>query len=253
VVAGRRQEDLAGERAVARLHQLDRPPGPLPEPVGQAGEEGQVEVLDDHHRGVAGVGQAGEDLSQRGGAAGGAADDHQGPRRRPLRQGRRWRRGRVGEGLDHPGRAADELGDGRDLVEHVARPGHVARGAQFRGVDRVERPQAHGLVDPPQMGPDRAGHDHDGAGRLGHDPPGGLDSIEDRHDQVHQDQVGPVGPGQLDGLGAVAGEPGDLVVGHRGDGAPERLAGHHQVVDDPDPHAWASPIRSATASRKVRS
>ena len=73
-----------------------------------------------------------------------------------------------------------------------------------------------------------------------------------RHEQVHQDQVGAVGPGQLDRLGAVA-RPARRPRGRAtdDDGPPERLAGQQHVVDDPDPHAWASPIRSATASRNV--
>ena len=82
----------------------------------------------------------------------------------------------------------------------------------------------------------RRGDDEDRAGRLLHDLPRGLDAVQPRHDEVHEDRVGPVRGRLPHGLVAVLGNPGDGVARHRKDEPPEDLSGERQVVDDGDPH-----------------
>lgn len=112
---------------------------------------------------------------------------------------------------------------------------------------------AHRLQHQREVAIDTSGHQQDRAGGAGHDLPGRLDPVKDRHQQVHKDHVGPVLPRPPHRLGAVLGHPGDAVARLGQHDAAERLAGEQQVVDDGDSHVQASPMRSATARRKVLS
>ena len=94
--------------------------------------------------------------------------------------------------------------------------GELAAGAEGRGIDGVERAVAHGLVDLGDIAGDGGGDDEDGAGGPGHDLAGGLDAIHVGHDQIHQDQVGPIAAVWATASLAVVGHPGDFVAG-RGD------------------------------------
>ena len=95
---------------------------------------------------------------------------------------------------------------------------------------------AHGLEYPVHvlLAIDR--DDDDGARGFGHDPPGGLDAIHDRHDQVHEDQVWLLLGAALHRLGAIAGNPHHLVRRLQGDRPTQRLDGHRHVIDDGDLH-----------------
>ena len=50
----------------------------------------------------------------------------------------------------------------------------------------------HRLQDEREVAGDARGHEQDGAGGLGHDPAGRLHAVHARHDEVHEDGVGPV-------------------------------------------------------------
>ena len=74
-----------------------------------------------------------------------------------------------------------------------------------------------------------------------------------RHDQVHEDRVGPVLGRPPHRLGAVRGCPGHGVARDGLHELAEHRAGQGQVVDDGDTHGETHPrpIRPATASRNV--
>ena len=60
-------------------------------------------------------------------------------------------------------------------------------------VDGVEAAVAHRLVDQVEVARDAGRDQQDRAGAVGHDAARRLDAVHDRHDQVHEDHVGPVG------------------------------------------------------------
>ncbi len=95
---------------------------------------------------------------------------------------------------------------------------------------------AHGLEHPVHvlLAVDR--DNDDGAGRFGHDPPGRLDAIHHRHDQVHENQVGSVLGAFAHGFSAIAGHPDHLVRRLEGQGPAQRLYRHGHIVDDGDLH-----------------
>ena len=101
---------------------------------------------------------------------------------------------------------------------------------------RVERSRPHRLDHQFVMPGNRRGDHEDRAGRLLHDLPRGLDAVQPRHHEVHEDRVGPVRGRHPHGLVPVLGDPGDGVARHRKDEPPEHLAGERQVVDDGNPH-----------------
>ena len=65
-------------------------------------------------------------------------------------------------------------------------------------------------------------------------PPGGLDPVEHRHGDVHQDQVGAELHGQADGLLAVAGLADDVEAGFL-HGPSQALPEQLVVVDQQQP------------------
>ena len=99
--------------------------------------------------------------------------------------------------------AADLVDLGEQRLRCVAKP-VVGEG---RRVDCVERAGAHRLVHAPRVRADAARHDENGAGRLGHDAAGRFDTVELRHDQVHQHDIGRLRDAEVDGLGTVSGHP----------------------------------------------
>ena len=83
-------------------------------------------------------------------------------------------------------------------------------------------------------------HEHARGVRGLHDPPGGLEPVDGRHADVHEDDVGPGATRSVDGLGAILGLADHVEVGlgledHPKAGAHERL-----VVGDQDADAHAS-------------
>jgi hypothetical protein len=184
-----------------------------------------------HHQlgGDLGVGQAGGHLEQhlllaRGELAEGGAGRVRGAVR-PVRQPggvdieeppgdpRRHHRVAAGHRADGPG----QLVQGNVLQHEAAGPG--AQGGEGVLV-QVER-----------------GEDEDPRRAVGgHDPPGGLDAVDARHPDVHQDHVGVQFPGQPDRLGPVAGLAHDVdVVGflqdHPETGPHQRLVIGQQQAD----------------------
>ena len=71
--------------------------------------------------------------------------------------------------------------------------------------------------------------------------PGGLDTVEDRHPDVHEDDVGVVLAGQGDGFGAVRGLAQDLHVGRRLDHNLEAAPYQGLVVGDDDADRHRAP------------
>src|SRR5271157_4971340 len=63
------------------------------------------------------------------------------------------------------------------------------------------------------MPADRGRHHQDGTGRFIHDPPGGLDAIGPRHEQIHEDQIGPISSRHRHGLLTIVGNPRHLLPG----------------------------------------
>ena len=101
-------------------------------------------------------------------------------------------------------RLADQLADHVELAEQRRRAGELAPRAEDRGVHRVERAVAHRLVDLADVPADRGGHHQDRTRPFVHDPPRGLDAVHHRHEQVHEDDVGPLAPRHRHRLLAVA-------------------------------------------------
>ena len=95
-------------------------------------------------------------------------------------------------------------------------------------------PGVHGVAPQGLVAVHRQDHDRE-VRELGVDPPGRLDPVEDRHRDVHHDDVGLELAGQAHGLAAVAGL-GD----HRHAGVLERpadrLAQELVIVGEEDPH-----------------
>jgi hypothetical protein len=112
---------------------------------------------------------------------------------------------------------------------------------------------AHGLEDPVHVLLAIDSDDDNGARGRGHDLPGRLDPVHDRHDQVHEDQVRGYGLAALYGFQAIAGDPHHLVRRLAHDRPAQRFHGQRHIVDDCDLHPCAPPINSATASSRASS
>src|SRR5262249_28585373 len=78
-----------------------------------------------------------------------------------------------------------------------------------------------------------------GTWTLGHDAPGGLDTVHDRHDEIHENHIRPVLGRAAHGLGAIHGHPRHSVAGHADHKPPQHFAGQGQVVDNADAHGHA--------------
>ena len=73
--------------------------------------------------------------------------------------------------------------------------------------------------------------DHDlRRGEVLDDAAGGLDAIDLRHGDIHDDDVGFEGLGQADGVGAIAGLPDDFHVGLLVEDELEALANHRVII-----------------------
>ena len=91
---------------------------------------------------------------------------------------------------------------------------------------------------------------HAGERRIGGDAAGRLDAVESGHANVHQEDVGPVPSGELDGRVTVGGLPDELeVIGVVDEGA-EAGAYEWLVVGDGDPDHDGSPEGRWAATRK---
>jgi len=116
----------------------------------------------------------------------------------------------------------DQLGRGSGLEQEAGRA----------GPERVH----HVVVEV-----ERRQHHHPGGAELRNQPSSGLDPVEYRHPDVHQDQVGPGFQRTRDGLVSI-GRLGDyLDVGLRLEDEPEAAADEGLVVGEQDPdHADAA-------------
>ena len=132
------EQHVAGERLLALFDHANRAAGAIAQPLGQAGGEGDVHVLHHDHRHVPVLRQRKQEIRNRLRSACRSTDDEE--PRRCRRRDRSASSARIG--CD-----ADEFGDRADLFHQSAGPGDLAGRAEHRGVDRVERAVAHGVVD----------------------------------------------------------------------------------------------------------
>jgi len=232
MVVGRGDEDDAGAGGVALLGDLDGQPGAGVEPSGEAGGEIGGDVLDDDGRSGEIAAQAGQHLRDGFRAAGGGADGEEG----------RQRDGRGG-GTDH-GRGA-ELDFGGFVsrfhqqsksIQQRLGAANGAVGREGRCLEGVKAAGAESFIHFAEVRADARGDDKDGARRGGHDAAGGFRAVHDRHEQVHQDDVGQVGGSLADSLGAVDGGPRDAVARRGFDDAAQQRLSQRQIVDDGDTH-----------------
>jgi len=131
--------------------------------------------------------------------------------------------------------------------------GVVQAAAEQRGVHGVERAVPHRLENRARADLHAAGDDQNGAGAGRHDPTRALHAVHHRHHDVHQDQIGRVLGAEIHRLGAVSRHPHDTVQRIAAHDPPQQIGNAGQVVDDADPHASGSPIKSTTACSSVSS
>ena len=125
-------------------------------------------------------------------------------------------------------------------------PAMSAVAAEDRSIHRVQRPVTQRFEDLVAVSGDRGGDDQDRTGALLHDLASRFDAVHDRHDQVHQHEVGPIGLAFFDRLLTVFGDPGHFGIGQRDDDAAQNFDRHLDIVDNRDANQSISPIRSAT-------
>ncbi|MNT22331.1 hypothetical protein D3C72_1577120 [compost metagenome] len=191
--------------------------------------------------------QVAQQLRQRGRSARRGADDQQAPRARLGRRLGQRRQGRAAAiAADQPADVADLAQQRRGGAAHVA-------AAHDRRVRGVQRAVPHRVEHPRGMARHVRRHHHDRAGRFRHDAARGLDAVHDRHDEVHQHHVGTVARAMLHGLQSVRRCPRHFQAGLQRDRAPQGFDREGHIVDDPDSHVRAFPIRSSTASSSASS
>src|SRR6185437_1125312 len=131
---------------------------------------------------------------------------------------------------------AGALDGGADLLLVGALEQVTAGAGAQRGEDRVV------VVEHGQ-------HEHLDVRTVRHDATGGLDAVQPRHVQVHDDHVRLGLPGQLDGLGPAGGGPGELGVRAVGQQGGQAVAEQRVIVGDQDPdrfgHSCSRPGRWA--------
>jgi hypothetical protein len=144
--------------------------------------------------------------------------------------GHRWREQRIA--------ACDDA----DRVEHVG-GGCILQ-------DEPAGPGVQGLEDVLVVVERREDEDP-GRRTAGEDAPGGLEPVEPRHADVHEDDVGSPPGGQRDGLEAVGGLADHLEVRLAGEQQPEPAADHLLVVrqQDADRHVGPPEAGSQAATR----
>jgi hypothetical protein len=243
------QRRRVGDR---RYRQRRAPRQPAREPL----REQRVDVLhhDDRRREVGR--QRAEERRQGVGTSGGRTDRHDG--RHHFRGGSdsgladRIRCGR-GRGRRRARLIRCERLDGRDLAGELGGALDAAVEAEARGCHRVERAAAERLVHLADVAAHRGGHDEHRARRLPHDLARGHDAVDARHDEIHQDEIGPIARALRDRLVAVARHPRDLGARDAAHRAAQRFDRQGDVVHDCDPHSVAPPMRSRTAAASVSS
>ena len=97
------------------------------------------------------------------------------------------------------------------FASKVCAPSSFSRSVKTGMLTASMAPSAHGFKNFAGVLFHLGGGDDDGAGRSRHDLAGGFHAVELGHEEVHQDQVGPVAFTSRYGISAVVRDPHHLV------------------------------------------
>ena len=205
-------------------------------PGGQTGGEVGGDVLGDDDRRVQVFWNAIEHLDQRVRSAGGGSEGND--RQVGMIGFRRSRIVAQQTGFDTSGLFGPifQLHDCGDLGEQRCTTLHVAIFAEFRSFDRVHGSVPHRFEDLGKVAPQRRADDQHGGRAFAHDATSCFGPIHDRHQHVHEDEIGAIRLTFTNRLRAIASDPADLVTGDAADDTSQSFGGQQQIINDGDSH-----------------